>query len=257
MGKKVYFDNMPMGLKKKDAPNPTNWQFSKHKACASQTAEKLPKKKSIKDKFGPVYYQHFGDCTANAVCGCDAYYYHKPPSTFIPSTVFTYYNSRKLDGCLKEPDDGSSVETALNAVRKFGVCNSTVWPNTTSYKKKPSKKAYEDGLKGHEITSYYQIKSLLQIKKALNSGYPVAVSVDWAFSYYDAQTYILNTPTKKEIEECESGHAMIIVGYDDTKELFEVRNSWSDQWANKGYAYIRYSTMKKVICFDDTYAVVK
>lgn len=256
MGKKVYFDNMLMGVKKKSAPNPTNWQFADHKACASQTAEKLPKKKSLKSKFGPVYYQHFGDCTANAVCGCDAYYYHRPPSTFIPSTVFTYYNSRKLDGSLKDPDDGSTVETALNAVRKYGVCNSTVWPNTTSYKKKPTKAAYTNGLKGHEITTYHRCKSLLQIKKALNAGYPVATAMDWAFSYYDKQTYILNKPTKKEIEDAP-GHAVIIVGYDDTKELFEIRNSWSDQWANKGYAYITYETMKKVIWFEDTYAVVK
>jgi C1A family cysteine protease len=59
------------------------------------------------------------------------------------------------------------------------------------------------------------------------------------------------------IEECDKGHALVIVGYDDETKLFEVRNSWGENWANGGYAYIRYSDMKKLIWYEDSYAVVK
>jgi len=67
----------------------------------------------------------------------------------------------------------------------------------------------------------------------------------------------MNTPTDEEIEECDSGHAMVIVGYDDETKLFEVRNSWGEQWGNKGYAFIDYDTMKRVIWYFDSYAVVR
>ena len=243
------------GVKKKPEPNPTNWQFAKLKACKAMTQEKLPTQASIKAKFGPVYSQIYGSCTSNAVLACDAYYYHT--EKWSPSAVFTYYNQHVLEKDTSGEDNGSTVEMGLDAVRKYGACNAKVWPNTKPYNKKPSKKAYKNGLKGHELTNYYNVKSLLQIKKAICKGYPVAFAADWAFTSVDPKTWILNDPTDKEIENCTAGHAMVIVGYDDTTELFEIRNSWGTGWANKGYAYISYSTLKKVIWFDDTYAVVK
>lgn len=38
------------------------------------------------------------------------------------------------------------------------------------------------------------------------------------------------------------GHAMCIVGFDDTKDAFLVRNSWGIDWGNDGYLWIGYNT---------------
>jgi len=246
------------GVIKKPEPNPTNYQFCKLKACAKETAESIPTKKSIKSKFGPAYKQPCGNCTSNAALACDAYYYHEPDSGWVPSTIFTYYNQRVDQGDGKsKKDDGSSVEEALDMVRKFGACNSKVWPNSKPFYKKPSKKAYANGLKGHEITKYYQVKSLLQIKKAIAKGYPVAIAMCWAFTCIDGNTWIFCSPSDDDIEYCEKGHAMVIVGYDDETKLFEIRNSWGPTWGNGGYAYIKYSDMKRMIWYSDSYAIVK
>jgi len=43
-----------------------------------------------------------------------------------------------------------------------------------------------------------------------------------------------------EITGGDGGHSMAIVGYDDEKKIFIVRNSWSDKWGDKGYFYIDY-----------------
>lgn len=239
------------GVKKKKAPNDTNWVF-----------ESLPQNKvmakpfcSLKDKFPAVYCQTAGDCTANAVLACDAYYYHSPTTPWIPSTIFTYYNSRKMDHAGFKEDDGSTVETALNCVRKFGACNSKIWPNDKPFNEKPSEEAYKNGLKGHEVTNYYRVKSLNQVKKALVSGYPVACAVAWCFKKYD-ENFVMNKPTKKEVNDCMLGHAIVIVGYDDRTGLIEFRNSWGTGWANNGYAYMTYETFERVIWYSDTYAVV-
>ena len=37
-------------------------------------------------------------------------------------------------------------------------------------------------------------------------------------------------------------HAMAIVGYDDAKQAFKVRNSWGDDWGEAGYCWIGYDT---------------
>jgi C1A family cysteine protease len=38
------------------------------------------------------------------------------------------------------------------------------------------------------------------------------------------------------------GHAMCVVGYDDSKEAFKVRNSWGASWGDNGYLWIGYDT---------------
>jgi C1A family cysteine protease len=42
-------------------------------------------------------------------------------------------------------------------------------------------------------------------------------------------------------EENLGGHAMLIVGYDDTTGTFIVCNSWGVSWADKGFCYIPYA----------------
>ncbi len=40
----------------------------------------------------------------------------------------------------------------------------------------------------------------------------------------------------------KGGHAMCIVGYDDSIEAFKVRNSWGANWGDNGYLWIGYET---------------
>lgn len=243
------------GAKRKPAKNPTNWQVASLKACKGATKESIPSKANIKSGFPAVYSQIYGNCTSNAVLGCDDYYYHNKP-TWIPSTAFTYYCQRAMNGNLKDGDCGSCIGAALDAVRKYGACNSKVYPNNAPLTQKPSKEAYENGLKGHEVTKYYNTTSLLQIKKALAKGYPVAASFTWPFNRLE--NYVLRTDmTDKQIKKCDIGHAVVIVGYDETLKRFEIRNSWGSSWGNNGYCYMTYTMAQKCIWFDDAYAVVK
>jgi len=44
--------------------------------------------------------------------------------------------------------------------------------------------------------------------------------------------------TKQSIHA--GGHAMLIVGFDDTKKAFKVQNSWGTRWGDKGYIWVSY-----------------
>ena len=246
--------------KKKSGPNPDNWDFESlvRTDKAAPKFVKLPTSVDLEDKFPPVYTQIYGSCTSNAVLACDAYYYHRNKPNWHPSATFLYYNQLKYDHALKynDPYEGSTVESALEVTRKKGVCNAKIWPNESPWNERPSDAAYENGLKGREVTKYYRIKNLQHLKMALNDGCPVPSAIAWCFKYYDSN-YIMNTPTKKEAKNCDRGHAIVFVGYDDSKKLIKFRNSWSKEWGKDGYGFITYDTAEMVIWFDDTYAITK
>jgi C1A family cysteine protease len=43
---------------------------------------------------------------------------------------------------------------------------------------------------------------------------------------------------------------VLIVGYDDSKQVLIVRNSWGDSWGDKGYFHMPYAFVEKHIAYD-------
>ena len=243
------------GVKKNKVPKNTGMpSFDEALKDEIGIEEKLPSKVDLRNKFPEVYSQTLGCCTTCAALACDDYYYHNTKK-WKPSLVFTYHMQKVVD---KEPmiDDGSTVWTALRAIKKYGVCNAKVWPEDEPLEKNPSKAALADGLKGHEIKKNYEIEKLSQVKKALYRGYPVPCSFTWTDAMMNVGSdYILPEPTEREVDKCDTGHAVCVVGYDNKKELLIIRNSWGSDWGDNGYCYMTYDTFK--LCMFEAYAVTK
>ena len=53
-----------------------------------------------------------------------------------------------------------------------------------------------------------------------------------------------------------SGHAMILVGYDDCRQAFRVRNSWDSDWGDEGSIWIDYNYFINSFCDDAFIAVL-
>ena len=57
-----------------------------------------------------------------------------------------------------------------------------------------------------------------------------------------AKTGDIPMPSWRErVMGAEGGHAIMAVGYDDTKEVILFRNSWSDKWGQAGYGTLPYT----------------
>ena len=236
--------------------NTSNLKFSQ--TSAAQVKD-IPEEYSLRDKFSEPYDQGATKCSSTcAAIGCEDYYDFGPKSKWVPSLAFTYYNQHIVDKAEKPYGSGSScVESALFAVNEYGVCDAKSYPNDSDFTKKPAKALYTKSLKGHQSSKYYNISSITQIKQAISAGYPVPFSMDWYNSFKLLSKNILSDPAEDDVYTHENGHSMIIVGYDDKKELVEVRNSWGPNWGDKGYCYIKYSTLIRTIWWDDTFAVIK
>lgn len=43
------------------------------------------------------------------------------------------------------------------------------------------------------------------------------------------------------------GHSMVVIGFDDGREAFEVMNSWGTNWGNDGFIWIKYRDFEKYV----------
>ncbi|CAF4984596.1 unnamed protein product [Rotaria sp. Silwood1] len=93
------------------------------------------------------------------------------------------------------------------------------------------------------------------MKSCLAEGYPFAFGILTYKSFHDAAKNGGRVPMPKlpyESQNASHGaHAMLAVGYSDLSQCFIVRNSWGNNWGEKGYCYIPYKYMaNQQLCLD-------
>lgn len=78
-------------------------------------------------------------------------------------------------------------------------------------------------------------------RRALLSNKPVLVGIETTVEMKNV--HIKNNSFYfKPLESSPKigGHAMLVVGFDDTTETFELLNSWGESWGNNGFCYMTY-----------------
>ena len=102
----------------------------------------------------------------------------------------------------------------------------------------PGRQVLVDG--GFHLDDLKQLTRLSDVKASLDEGYPAVFGFVVFSSIREAsKTGMLPVPSLQE-DEVLGGHATVAVGYDDEKGCLILRNSWSDQWGDKGYFYMPY-----------------
>ena len=62
-------------------------------------------------------------------------------------------------------------------------------------------------------------------------------------------------PCRGRREKTVGGHAVVAVGYDDSKQDFIVRNSWGPSWGIGGYCMMPYKYLTDTNLADDFWAI--
>jgi len=206
------------------------------------TSTKLSSSVDLRSKMQPIQDQgDMGSCTAFATTAL--YGFINP--AYKTSQLFLYYNARYLDYLQGDNspsiDDGSTVYQSVLSSKKYGICNSSLWPYIdTNLPKKPSTDCYTNALT-HQTINYKNIKQTTDDMKAcLNSGFP------FMFGFLVYSSFISNSvsntgivPIPSRSEKLLGGHAVACVGYNDN--YFICRNSWGTSWGDKGYFYLPYN----------------
>jgi C1A family cysteine protease len=200
---------------------------------------KLPVFTDLRVKMPPIYNQgDLGSCTANALCaviGCDS-------PEIIGSRLFLYYNERKLENDI--PDDvGATLSDGIKCLQIYGICQETLWTyDISKFAVKPSDACYtQSGL--HKVLKANNIQNdLISMKTSLANGLPFVVGIMIYESFESdkvTSSGIVPMPNI-ETEQLFGGHAVVCVGYNDTKQMWLMRNSWGTEWGLNGYFYLPY-----------------
>ncbi|TRZ53276.1 peptidase [bacterium] len=202
----------------------------------------IPEKIDLRNLCSPVENQeNLGSCTAQALVGNLEFLKLKSLKKLINfSRLFLYYNERVISHST-DADSGASLRDGIKTLKKLGDCIEDLWPyDLKKFANKPPVIAYKNA-KNYQIISYYRLHTLAEMKHTLSSGWPFV----FGFAVYEsfelkktARTGIVLMPKKDE--RLLGGHAVLAIGYDDSKKWFIVRNSWGKKWGDQGYFYMPY-----------------
>jgi GH25 family lysozyme M1 (1,4-beta-N-acetylmuramidase) len=252
---------------KRDLPDQRDHSF----AVSASVLKSISTEVDLREQCPAVYDQgDIGSCTANAIAAAIEFDLMKQNlPTFTPSRLFIYYNERSIEGTVPL-DAGAQIRDGIKSVASQGACPESEWsydatpadPSTHLFPAgakaaaAPSQQCYADAM-FHKALQYQSIdQNLADMKGCLSSGYPFV----FGFTVYQsfesdnvARTGLVPMPGANETTI--GGHAVTAVGYDDSKNVFIVRNSWGPEWGMAGYCYMPYAYLLDDNLADDFWTI--
>lgn len=227
-------------------------------AARMPAAFDLPASADISASIPEVYDQGaIGSCTGNAGAMVGLHQSRLQNREILPSRLMLYYGARELESSVSS-DDGAYIRDVFKAWSKVGVCPETIWPyNENEVLSRPNQAAYKEGIKTL-AEAYVSLNNTVisELKTCLAMGRPFVLG----FTVYEKFMYGSwkdTMPMPKSGESILGGHAVTCVGYDDAKQAFRIKNSWSTNWKDKGYFWMPYAFITNRNFCDDFWTLQK
>ena len=140
---------------------------------------------------------------------------------------------------------GISFSNAFTFMANNGICRTAIFPNQYIFKGTlPSQTAIQEAQR-NKIVPPPMPKidaDLNHIKSILAQGQPIILGagVDNNFRSKSFANGVWSPQSPAE------SHAMVIVGYDDGSQTFDIMNSYGKQWGSGGFIKLKYSDLPKV-----------
>jgi len=187
-----------------------------------------------------------GSCGANAIVGAVEYLMRAINGDHVDlSRLFVYYNARRMSDREHE-DSGTSMIHAMASILAHGACPEAVWSyDTARWNLKPSKRAYASAIDLQNM-HYGRVAPNDMRKAVLAAGLPIIFGMrvpEHLMMKIGTETGYMPAPKDGRWEEARGGHAMLMVGYDDERRGWIVRNSWGEGWGIGGHVLIDYDVM--------------
>jgi len=210
-------------------------------------SDKLPSYLDYSADLPPVRSQgQQQSCVAWATAYALKFYEEKKENNsdveFSPSFIYNQINKGK--------DGGSSFMDALNVLSQQGAALWNDMPyDEKDYLTKPTD-AVKEKAKPYGIENWRRVNTadMKEVKILLNSGYPVIIGAHIDEDFRSAKPtgpngYVYN----KKGGQYAGTHAMLVVGFDDSKNAFKVMNSWGPTWGNNGFCWIDYQFFQEIV----------
>ncbi len=205
----------------------------------------LPIKYSYREHMTPVRNQYnLGACCAFAALSVKEYFDSKEYAKEIDlSEQWLYAKCKEIDGY---PGEGTYLRAAADVLLKSGACEEKFWPYEARHPAAKNPLSGADlNAQQYKITSYAYVPAYLaSVKTALYQNGPLIVGVEVKQNFYNIGT---NGIIPKPAGSMLGGHAMCVVGYDDDKQMLEIKNSWGEGFGDKGYVWLPYAYFDEMV----------
>ena len=216
--------------------------------AAPDAGPTLPKSIDLSGNFpSPGNQGRIGSCVGWATAYALKSFHEKVEEQwgFSRSTIFSpawVYN--QING---GQDQGSRIDHALQLIVDKGAATWQAMPYRDSdFLTQPSQAALTDAAT-YKAASYRRINGIQQFKAALANKQPIVIGIEVydSFSRLSGSDSVYNTLSG----EHQGGHAITVVGYDDNRfgGAFKVINSWGVSWGDKGFFWLPYTMVSKVV----------
>ena len=240
------------------------------KSFSDASASSLPPSVSLEDKFPPVQSQGgYGTCSAWATgyalkTALNAIEKNWSPSDLAkaenqtsPKDVWhiTPSSDVKRDGC-----KGAALSRVMYALIAKGAKSLAEVP----YLMEGQCEGTSDGDPSNKLANYRMIAfrspsgsdppegmDINNFKTYLAQGRPILMTArigNRFTKWWDRSSAVLSSDVNEN-----SFHAMVIAGYDDSKGAagaFRIRNSWGEDWGDKGSIWVDYDYFVKSFCLE-------
>jgi len=184
-----------------------------------------------------------GTCVANAGSALKEFF-----DRVRLSVRFLYYFGRQISGmnpiATPNVDEGMVPRDMMKCLLEKGDCLETSLPYQVFGKQVPSAQNVEEA-KSYKIKSYARILTVNDLKAHLNANRTPAVLTvpiyDGAVNWFTQNVKTNNYTIKVGGTNITSGHAILVVGYDENRQAFKILNSWGTFWGENGYAWLPYN----------------
>jgi hypothetical protein len=237
----IYFSNL-----KKDPFDERDYLFA-------STTYGLPESVDLRQYSGGIDDQgNVSSCTANAGTSALELLTKRTTGSYKElSRLFLYYNEREPYENLRGQDKGADMRSICKSLATEGICDESLWPyDVYRWSEKPSPDAYAQAAT-RKVTRYERVardNNWALMKAALAKGYPVIIGMLVREPIF-SMTGPLETHTDIMLKTNYANaapvgqHAMLVVGYDDTKNIWIIENSWGSGFGDKGYWGYPYGTI--------------
>ena len=216
---------------------------------------------SLEDKFPPIGDQgKYGTCVAWAVGynlktslnaierGWTSSQLREAGNQASPKDLWLAIpTSKKGSKC-----EGTNFEPALDAMILDGVASLSSVP----YADMGTCTGTKTGNTQNKLANYRKIASEKEgltpenFKGYLNAGRPIAIGAKLGdrFMSWNSSS-VISSDTYNNPGMQHAYHAMVLVGYDDSRNAFRVRNSWGTSWGDNGSIWVDYNFFCRSFCF--------
>ena len=211
-----------------------------------QYRDYLPAQADLSDFFPVAGDQGTqGSCTAwSTAYGIRSFYDNvlvRRPTPRGLSPAFVYNQLKTAPGDCSEP---LRISDALRFLEKRGTVPINDFPYQPDACSHRPSNALQERAGAFRISGWERLnhRRLDDLKGEVAQGNPVVIGMGFAADFQNLEGSAVYRQVSGPTRDLT--HAVVIVGYDESKEAFRVFNSWGPEWGERGYAWIGYEAAR-------------